>query len=63
MSTSKVQGHIDSAGRLAAIISDLGPDHITLLDVLLWCDEVNVILANDTKVPHEAYQHMGSEGP
>jgi len=54
MATSKKQMHIDSAGRLAAIMNDLSDDDITQLDVLSWCREGNILLANDGKIPGEA---------
>ncbi len=59
MTTSKLQTHIDSAGRLAAIMTDLGSDPVDLADVLMWCVEANVALANDTKIPTQAVAEFG----
>lgn len=50
---TKLQDHIDSAGRLAAIISDLSVD-TSPLDVLTWCAEAHIILARETKLNIEA---------
>ena len=60
--TTKTQQHIDAAGRLAALI-----DHMSvpceLLDVLAWCSEANVVLANDAKVPQAAFIELaGGDG-
>ncbi len=49
-----VQQHIDAAGRLACIINELSDDSIYQIDVLEWCAEVNIVLANDTKTAQAA---------
>jgi hypothetical protein len=54
---TKLQDHIDSAGRLAAIISDLSVD-TTPLDVLTWCAEANIGLARETKLNLEALTYI-----
>jgi hypothetical protein len=54
---TKLQDHIDSAGRLAAIISDLSVD-TTPLDVLTWCAEANIGLARETKLNIEALTYV-----
>jgi hypothetical protein len=46
-SVNKVQDCIDSAGRLAAFISELYGD-CSMLDLLTICAESNVSLARDT---------------
>lgn len=57
MSTTKLQQHIDGCGRLAAIISELHVN-ITHMDVLALCDEANVALTNDAKLPGEAFRKV-----
>ena len=54
---TKLQDHIDSAGRLAAIISDLSVD-TTPLDVLTWCAEANIALSRETKLNIEALTYV-----
>jgi hypothetical protein len=54
---TKLQDHIDSASRLAAIISDLSVD-TTPLDVLTWCAEANIGLARETKLNLEALTYV-----
>lgn len=62
MTSSKaIQQHIDSAGRLAAIISHLGTD-CDQADVLAWCSEANIVLANDTKTPQAAFIEVMGDG-
>jgi hypothetical protein len=54
---TKLQDHIDSAGRLAAIISELAVD-TTPEDVLTWCAEANIALSRDTKLNLEALTYI-----
>lgn len=60
--TTKVQQHVDCAGRLAAIISHLGHD-CELVDVLAWASEANVAMANDVKVPAQALIELMGDPP
>lgn len=64
MTTSKLHAHVYSAGRLAAFIDELyGP--MDLRDMLMLCNEANVLLTNDVHIPLEAYtaleQHEEAE--
>lgn len=57
MTMNKVQDCIDSAGRLAAYLSELYAD-IEHADVLMICAQANVGLTHDTRLAETAYQQL-----
>lgn len=57
MSVSKLDKHLAAAGRLAAIIDELGFE-CHQRDVLAWCADANVLLDADVKTPLEAFEVM-----